>query len=149
MDIKEASGIILKTVHESIEGSIVWSEFLQSRTSGYNEQAATQLKATYSRALIILMDEGLCHKVPNTDIIELGQKGIEYKGDYNKFIKKKKTVTTLEKLRRIAPIVSAIIVIISFIITIITRNAKKASEARKAAHTTVVKPKEGKKEPRK
>lgn len=144
MEIHQASEQILKRVHQDLEGKLVWSVFIEEQTTGYNEAMVTELKGIYAKALIILTDEGLCHKVPNTDIVELGQKGIEYKGDYNKFIKKKKTVTTLEKLRRVAPIVSAIIVIISFIITMITRNAKKASETRKAAHTTIVKPKEGK-----
>jgi len=125
MDIHEASGIILKAVHEDLEGKIVWSDFLAQRTLGYNERAANELKGTYSRALIILSDEGLCRKLPNSDIVQLGQKGIEANGDFRKYFKKKKTVVTLEKIRRIAPIVSAVIVIISFIITMITRNAKK------------------------
>jgi hypothetical protein len=132
MDIHDASGIILRMVHEDLEGKLVWSAFIQKQTTGYNDQTANELKGTYYKALIILIDEGLCHKIPNSDIVELAQKGIEAKGDFHKYFKKKKTRNTLEKLRRIAPIVSAIIVIISFIITIVTKNAKK-SAAQKAA----------------
>lgn len=137
MTIHEASGLILKTVHESVEGDISWSQFLQSRTMGYNEQSSNELRGTFSRALIILMDEGLCQKLHNSDRVRLTNKGIEFGGDFESYFKKKKTVTTLEKLRRIAPIISAIIVIISFIITIITRNAKKnATTTQQKTQTT-------------
>jgi hypothetical protein len=142
MDIHEASGIILRTVHEDLEGKLYWSAFLQKKTMGYGDQAANEIRGTYSKALIILIDEGLCKKLPGTDIVELGQKGIEANGDFRKYLKKKKTIVTLEKIRRVAPIVSMVIVIISFIITMITRNAKKNAAPQKPT-TTHNKEKEG------
>lgn len=143
MTIHEASALILKTVHQSVEGSISWSDFLMSRTMGYNEQSAGEVRGTFTRALFILIDEGLCQKAQNSDMVRLTNKGIEYQGDFESYFKKKKTTNTLEKLRRIAPIVSAIIVIISFIITIITRNAKKEAALKagtKPATATPAKP---------
>jgi hypothetical protein len=143
MTIHEASALILKTVHDSVEGSISWADFLRSRTMGYNEQAANEVRGTFTRALFILIDEGLCQKPQNSDSVRLTNKAIEYSGDFETYFKKKKTRVTLEKLRRIAPIISAIIVIISFIITMVTRNAKKNAAQQKPATTAP-----SKKEPR-
>ena len=135
MDIYEACDKILRRVHYDLEGKLVWSEFIKEQITGYNIDTANEIKGTYTRALIILTDEGMCRRLPNTDIVELAQKGIEVKGDFKKYLKKKKTTHTLEKLRRIAPIVSAIIVIISFIITMMKKNANKVA-AQKTQTTT-------------
>ena len=142
MDIHEASGIILRTVHEDLEGKILWSDFISKKTVGYNEQAAAELKGVYSRALFILIDEGLCHKEESTGIVRLGHKGIEANGDFRKYFKKKKTTVTLEKLRRILPIVSAIIVILTTIITFLTKNSKKNATNPPAKTTSPAKGKE-------
>ena len=135
MDIYEASDKILRRVHYDLEGKLNWTDFIKEQTTGFNEDAANEIRGTYSRALIILTDEGMCRKVPNTDIVELAQKGIEVQGDFKKYLKKKKTTHTLERLRRIAPIISAIIVIISFIITMMKKNANKEKAAQKAQTT--------------
>lgn len=125
MDIYDASDKILRRVHYDLEGKLLWSNFIKEETTGYNDEKAYELKGIYARALIILIDEGLCRKTQNGEIVELAHKGIEYKGDFKRYLRKKKTTVLLEKLRRIAPIVSAIIVIITFIITMIKKNATK------------------------
>jgi len=137
MDIHTASEIVLRMVHEDVEGKLVWSEFLKHQTEGYNDRTANEIRGAYAKALIILIDEGLCRKDYNSDIVQLAQKGIEADGNFRKYIKKKKTRNTLEKLRRIAPIVSAIIVIISFIITIMKKNSDNKKAAAKKAPTTI------------
>ncbi|NNM93842.1 MAG: hypothetical protein HKL88_00075 [Bacteroidia bacterium] len=129
MNVYDASGIILRKVHSDLEGKLLWNNFVQEQTRGYNEAAANEIRGVYARALIILIDEGLCRKAPGSDVVELAHKGIEYNGDFKKYLKKKKITVLLEKLRRIAPIVSAIIVIITFIITMIKRNADKQKKA--------------------
>jgi hypothetical protein len=139
MEILTASEIILRMVHDDLEGKLVWSAFLKQQTQGYNDRAAIELKGVYSKALIILIDEDLVHKDLNSDIVQLSKKGIEASGDFRRYIKKKKTTNTLEKLRRIAPIVSAIIVIISFIITIMKKNADNKKAAGKQKQQTTVK----------
>ncbi|HTB06775.1 MAG TPA: hypothetical protein VK806_07460 [Bacteroidia bacterium] len=123
MDVQDAVEILLKTIHDDLHGRIVWSKFLDEKSDGYGERGASEIRGSYSRALIILIDEKLCNKVPNSDIIEIAQKGIDAKGDYIRYLKKKKTTLTLEKLRRIAPIASFIIVLISFIITMLKKNS--------------------------
>ncbi|HXB11147.1 MAG TPA: hypothetical protein VNZ45_04100 [Bacteroidia bacterium] len=137
MDIYEASDKILRRVHYDLEGKLDWPAFIKEQTTGFNDDVANEIRGTYSRALIILTDEGMCRKVPGSDIVELAQKGIEVEGDFKKYLKKKKTTHTLEKLRRIAPIISAIIVIISFIITMMKKNSNKEKVAAQKAQTTV------------
>ena len=144
MDIYEASDKILRRVHYDLEGKLAWSSFVTEQTTGYNEDKANELKGTYARALIILIDEGLCRKAPGSDIVELAHKGIEFKGDFKKYLRKKKTTNTLDKLRRIAPIVSAIIVIITFIITMMKKNANKEKAAVQKTQTNT-KPKDKRK----
>ena len=98
-----------------------------------------------------MLDEGLCSRLPNSDIVRLAKKGIDAKGDFKKYLKKAKTISFLEKARRIAPIVSMIIVIITFLITFLKKNAdnKKAARQRAAITNTnkaiPAKPKEAKK----
>jgi hypothetical protein len=133
MEIHDAAEILLKTIHDDLNGRIVWAKFLDEKSAGYGERGASEIRGSYSRALIVLIDEELCHKVPNSDIIEIAQKGIGIKGDYLKYVKKKKTTVVLEKLRRIAPIASFIIVLVSFIITMMKKNA--ANKAAKAPTT--------------
>jgi hypothetical protein len=134
MEIHDAAEAILKSVHDDINGRLAWSKFLDEKSIGYNDDAAAEIRGVYSKALIVLIDEGLCHKVPDTDIVELATKGIEMHGDYKKFHKKKKTTQVLERLRRIAPIASFIIVLIGFIIGIFKKNsANHAAQKVKAA----------------
>lgn len=140
MEIHDAAEILLKTIHDDLNGRIVWSKFLDEKSDGYGERGASEIRGSYSRALIILLDEELCHKVPNSDIIEIAQKGIAANGDYAKYLKKKKTTVVLEKLRRIAPIASFVIVLISFIVTMLKKNA--ANHAAKAP--TAIKAKDSK-----
>lgn len=137
MDIYDASDKILRTVHCDLEGKLVWSNFIKAQTTGYNEDTASELKGIYARALIILIDEGLCRKAQGSDFVELAHKGIEYKGDFKKYLRKRKTTAILDRLRRIAPIVSAIIVIITFVITMIKKNANKEKAAAKKVQATV------------
>jgi len=133
MDVHDAAEILLKTIHDDVNGRVVWSKFLDEKSAGYSERGASEIRGAYARALIILTDEKLCHKVPNSDIVEIAQKGISANGDYQKYLKKTKTTIVLEKLRRIAPIASFIIVLISFIITMMKKNA--ANKAAKAPTT--------------
>lgn len=127
MEVHDAAEIVLNEVHKDLHGRLVWSKFVGERSHGLNDTAVAEIHGVYSRALIILIDEGLCHKLPDTDIIELAQKGIAVKGDYKKYLKKKNTTVLLEKLRRIAPILSFIVVLISFIVTMLRKhNAKHA-----------------------
>lgn len=130
MEVHDAAEILLKAVHNDLHGRLEWSKFIEERTLGLNDSAAAELRGTYSRALIVLIDEGLCHKIADTDIIELAQKGIAAKGDYKKFLRKKNTTVLLEKLRRIAPILSFIVVLISFIITMLKKHNAKQAAAR-------------------
>jgi hypothetical protein len=143
MNVHDAAENILKSVHDDLNGRLYWSEFMEKQLAGYNDAAAAELKGTYNKALIILIDENLCRKVAN-NIIELAQKGIDANGDYKKFAKKKKTANTLERLRRIAPIASFIIVLISFIINFIIKKTAEKHAAQKAK-TMQVAPKSGNK----
>ncbi len=129
MDIYDASDKILRRVHYDNEGKLVWSDFITEQTTGYNEDKANELKGIYAKALLILTDEGLCRKSPGSDVVELAHKGIECKGDFKKYLRKKKTTVILDRMRRIAPIISAIIVIITFIITMMKKNASKERAA--------------------
>ncbi|MGP8217227.1 MAG: hypothetical protein ACLQQ4_16780 [Bacteroidia bacterium] len=131
MDVHGAAEKILKAVHDDLNGRLYWSNFLEEQSAGHSEHEAARLKGTFNKALIILIDENLCRKVAN-NIIELAQKGIEANGDYQKYLKKKKTRTLLEKLRRIAPIASFIIVLISFIINFIIKKTAEKHAAQKA-----------------
>jgi len=135
MDIYAASDKILRRVHYDLEGKLVWSSFIAEQTTGYNDDKANELKGIYARALIILIDEGLCRRAPGSDIVELAHKGIEFKGDFKKYLRKKKTTNMLERLRRIAPIISAIIVIITFVITMMKKNANKEKAASQKVQT--------------
>jgi hypothetical protein len=137
MDVHDAAEILLKTIHDDVNGRITWSKLLDEKSDGYEERGASEIRGSYSRALIILTDMELCRKVPNSDIIEIAQKGIDANGDYQKFLKKKKTTVVLEKLRRIAPIASFIIVLISFLITMMKKSA--ANKAAKAPTTVKAK----------
>jgi len=134
MEIHDAADIILRTVHADVNGRLVWSKFIDEKSTGFNDDAAAEMRGKYTKALIILIDEGLCHKVADTDTIELATKGIEVKGDYKKFSKKKKTTQVLDRLRRIAPIASFIIVLVTFIIGMMKKNAANhAAQKVKAA----------------
>jgi len=131
MDVHDAAERILRAVHDDVNGRIYWSAFMEGQTSGLTDSAAAEIRGIYNKALIILIDEQLCRKVAN-NIIELAQKGIDANGDYRKFVKKKKTTHTLERLRRIAPIASFIIVLISFIINMIIKKTAEKHAAQKA-----------------
>ena len=131
MDVHDAAERILRAVHDDVNGRIYWSAFMESQTSGLTDSAAAEIRGMYNKALIVLIDEQLCRKVAN-NIIELAQKGIDANGDYRRFVKKKKTAHTLERLRRIAPIASFIIVLISFVINFIIKKNKEKRDAPKA-----------------
>lgn len=141
MDVHDAAEKILRTVHDDVNGRLYWSSFVEQQTSGLTDSAAAEIRGIYNKALIILTDEQMCRKVTN-NIVELAQKGIDANGDYRRYLKKKKTTNTLERLRRIAPIASFIIVLITFIINFIIKknNEKHAAQRAKAAQTTPVKP---------
>ncbi len=128
MEVHHAAEIILKAVHDDINGRIVFSDFLNNQTEGLDAHTSVELQGIYNKALLVLMDEGLCHRGVNADIIELGQKGIEYKGNYKKYLKKKKTTLGLEKTRRILPIFTFLLAVIGFYITYMktTSNSRKA-----------------------
>ncbi len=128
MQVDEAAEILLKAVHDDMNGRIVFSDFLAHQTQGYSERTAVELIGIYNKALLVLIDEGLSHRGPGADIIELGQKGVEFKGDYKKYIKKKYTRNFLEKTRRILPIGTFLLAAIGFYLTYL----KKASNERKA-----------------
>jgi hypothetical protein len=132
MEVYQAAEILLKAVHDDINGRIIFSGFLQHQTQGYDERTKVQLMGIYNKALLLLIDEGLCHRGISADIIELGQKGIDSKGNYKKFVKKKKTRNFLEKTRRILPIISFVLFLIGFYITYL----KKTSNARKVKART-------------
>jgi len=128
MQVNEAAEILLKAVHDDINGRIVFSDFLAHQIQGYDDRTSVEIIGLYNKALLVLIDEGLSHRGPGADIIELGQKGIEYKGDYKKYIKKKYTRNFLEKTRRILPIFSFFFVVLGFYFTYM----KKTSNERKA-----------------
>jgi hypothetical protein len=132
MEVNEAAEILLKAVHDDINGRIVFSDFLTHQTQGYDERIKVQLTGIYNKALLVLLDEGLCHRGVSADIIELGQKGIDCKGNYKKYLKKKNTRNFLEKTRRILPIISFVLFLIGFYITYL----KKTSNARKVKART-------------
>lgn len=121
MDVYQAAEILLKAVHDDINGSISFADFLAHQTKGYNDYTKTELQGIYNKALLVLIDEGLCHRGVNPDTIELGQKGIDSKGDYKKHVKKRNTRNFLERMRRILPIPSFIIVAVGFYITYIKK----------------------------
>jgi len=131
MDVHEAAQKILKAVHSDINGRLYWTSFIEEQTGGRNDSAAAELRGTFNKALIVLIDEGLCRKVAN-NIVELAQKGIDADGDYTRYFKKKKTTIILEKLRRIAPIASFIIILITFIINFIIKKNTEKHAAQKA-----------------
>jgi len=130
MEVYQAAEIILKAVHDDMNGSIVFSEFLAHQTKGYDARTAVEIQGIYNKALLMLLDEGLCHRGISADIIELGQKGIDCKGNYRKHIKKRDTRNFLEKTRRILPIFSFVFVVLGFYITYIK---KKSNNERKRA----------------
>jgi len=121
MEVYEAAEILLKAIHDDINGTIVFSDFLAYQTQGYDARTAVELTGIYNKALLILIDEGLCHRGVGADIIELGQKGLEHKGNYRKYIKQRDTRNLLEKIRRILPIFSFIFVVLGFYITYIKK----------------------------
>lgn len=125
MEVYEAAQKVLTAVHYDINGRLTWSKFLEQQTIGYNENAAWEIKGTFNKALIVLIDEDLCRRTADNDVIELTQKGIDAEGDFMRHYKKKNTRVFLEKLRRIAPILSFIIVLISFIIGLLKKNANE------------------------
>lgn len=121
MEVYQAAEILLKAVHDDMNGSILFSDFLAHQTKGYDDRTSVELQGIYNKALLVLIDEGLCHRGSPADVIELGQKGIACKGNYKKYLKKKNTATFLEKARRIAPILSFVFVVIGFYITYIKK----------------------------
>lgn len=128
MEVHQAAEILLKAVHDDINGRIYFSDFLTHQTEGYNARASAEIQGVYNKALLILIDAGLCHRGESPDTVELGQKGMETKGNYRKYLKKKNTASFLEKARRIAPILSFIFVLAGFYLTYL----KKQSNERKA-----------------
>jgi len=127
MEVNQGAEILLKAVHDDINGTIIFSDFLQHQTEGYDDRTAAEITGIYNKALLVLIDEGLCHRGTNANIIELGQKGIDCKGDFKKYRKKKQTSVFLDKARRIAPILSFIIVLVTFVFGFLkkTNTAKK------------------------
>lgn len=134
MDVHDAAEKILQTVHDDINGRLYWSSFVEQQISGLTDAAAAEIRGIYNKALIILTEEQLCRKVTN-NVIELAQKGIDANGDYRRYIKKKKTTHTLERLRRIAPIASFIIVLLTFIINFIIKKTAEKHAAQRARTT--------------
>lgn len=128
MEVHEAAEILLKAVHDDMNGRIVFSDFLAHQIQGYNDRTSAEIIGLYNKALLVLIDEGLSHRGPGADIIELGQKGIDCRGDYRKYLKKKHTRNFLEKTRRILPIFSFFFVVLGFYFTYI----RKTSNDRKA-----------------
>jgi hypothetical protein len=135
MEVYEAAEILLKAVHDDINGTIVFSDFVAHQTKGLNEITSAELYGIYNKALLVLLDEGLCHRGHDPDIIELGQKGIESKGDYKKHLKKRNTRNTLEKIRRILPIFTFIFAVIGFYLTYLRKtNNDRKNKASIAQH---------------
>lgn len=132
MEVYQAAEIILKAVHDDMNGSILFSDFLAHQIQGYDERTSVELQGIYNKALLVLIDEGLCHRGVSPDVIELGQKGIDCKGNYKKHVKKRDTRNFLEKTRRILPIFSFVFVVLGFYITYIK---KKNSNERKIKAT--------------
>jgi hypothetical protein len=130
MEVNQAAEIILRAVHDDMNGSIVFSQFLAHQTKGYDARTSVEIQGIYNKALLVLLDEGLCHRGISADIIELGQKGIDCKGNYRRHIKKRDTRNFLEKTRRILPIFSFVFVVLGFYITYIK---KKSNNERKKA----------------
>lgn len=130
MEVHEAAEILLKAVHDDINGRIVFSDFLANQTEGYDAHTTVEIQGIYNKALLVLMDEGLCHRGFSADIIELGQKGVDYKGDYKKYLKKKKTTLGLEKTRRILPIFTFLLAAIGFYITYIKTTNNRREKAK-------------------
>jgi hypothetical protein len=128
MEVHEAADILLKAVHDDLNGRIVFSHFLAHQTQGYDDRTSAEIMGIYNKALLVLIDEGLCHRGADGDIIELGQKGVDSRGNYRKYLKKKHTRNFLEKTRRILPIFSFVFVVLGFYITYM----KKTSNERKA-----------------
>jgi preprotein translocase subunit SecG len=106
----------------------VFSDFVAHQIKGYDDHTKVDLQGIYKKALLVLIDEGLCHRGMTADVIELGQKGIDCKGDYKRYVKKRNTRNLLEKIRRILPIFSFIFVVLGFYITYIK---KKTNDERK------------------
>ena len=137
MNVREAAQKVLLAIHYDINGRLVWSKYLEQQCIGFNDDASNEIKGVFNRALIILIDEDLCRRTADSDIIELTQKGIDAEGDFQKHYKKKNTRVFLEKLRRIAPILSFIIVLISFIWGILKKNANNhAAQKAKTAQNS-------------
>lgn len=128
MEVHQAAEILLKAVHDDINGRIFFSDFLNNQTEGYDSHTTVEIQGIYHKALLVLIDEGLCHRGRGNDIIELGQKGVDCRGDYKKYLKKKNTRNFLEKTRRILPIFSFVFVVLGFYLTYLkkTSNDKKA-----------------------
>jgi len=121
MEVYQAAEIILRAVHDDMNGSIVFSDFLAHQVKGYDERTSVELQGIYNKALLILIDEGLCHRGTSPDIIELGQKGMDSKGNFRKYVKKRDTRNFLEKTRRILPIFSFFFVVLGFYFTYIKK----------------------------
>lgn len=133
MEVHQAAEIILKAVHDDINGRIDFSGFLANQTQGYSEHTTIEIKGIYNKALLVLIDEGLCHRGPGADIIELGQKGLDFKGNYKRYLKKKKTTLGLEKTRRILPIFTFLLAAIGFYITYVKTTSNSRKEKAKMA----------------
>lgn len=122
MEVYQAAEILLRAIHDDLNGSIVFSDFVAHQVKGYDTRTSVEIQGIYNKALLILIDEGLCHRSGiSADIIELGQKGIDCKGNYKRHVKKRDTRNFLEKTRRILPIFSFVFVVIGFYITYIKK----------------------------
>jgi len=127
MEVNQAAEIILRAVHDDINGSIIFSDFVAHQIQGYDSRTVVDLQGIYKKALLVLIDEGLCHRGMTADIIELGQKGIDCDGNYLKYVKKRDARNLLEKIRRILPIFTFALAAVGFYITYM----KKTSNDRK------------------
>jgi hypothetical protein len=132
MEVNDAAEILLKACHDDMNGRIIFSDFLENQTEGMDSYTSARVRGIYNKALLVLTDEGLCHRISGSDVVEIGQKGIAHKGDYRKHLKKRKTVQILDRARRIAPILSFVIVLVSFIITIMKKNSNTQKARAKA-----------------
>jgi hypothetical protein len=130
MKVYQAAEILLKAVHDDVNASISFSDFVSHQTKGYDDRTMLELQTIYKKALLVLIDEGVCHRGFNADTIELGQKGMDTQGDFKKYLRKRNIRNLLEKIRRILPIPSFIFVVLGFYFTYI--KTKKTSDERKA-----------------
>jgi hypothetical protein len=131
MEVNTAAEIVLRAVHDDINGSIVFSEFVAHQIQGYDSRTTVDLQGIYKKALLVLIDEGLCHRGMTADIIELGQKGIDCDGNYRKYVKKRDARNLLERIRRILPIFTFALAAIGFYITYMKKTSNERQKKAK------------------